>query len=264
MALTATAAAWTGGGNTSPVTPAYPAPSGGVLSSDLLVLLARIHKSTAAGTESVATPAGWSSLGSLEGGTATQGADIGRCVIAAFAVQAAGGETGTLSVTINNIVGGASGTNAAAQIIHVRGATGAYSTAAATGTDDTGGAALSVTFGSDPGIASGDLLVVGFSSPTDTVPGSGLPGTVAATGATIGAGANVQTAGGITGLDGAGYSFTAAVTAGTGTAAPTWTATLGATNTNWAGPAALVRIREAAAAGGGWPPPMLSQYGGTI
>ena len=105
---------YTPGTNVSPFTVPYPAPAGGILAGEKLILLVGIHKATQAGTEAAATPARWTSLGSQEGGAnIATAADVGLCRIYAFHRDAAGGETGNLDVTIDNIVGGNSGTNAA-------------------------------------------------------------------------------------------------------------------------------------------------------
>ena len=189
----------------------------------------------------IATPAGWIALGEVTNGTTATGTDTGSVKMAAFAREAVGGETGNLTVTIS---GAAVSSSYGSIYRYTKAANQSAVFALATGTDAAAGTSWSVTYGSDPGITSGDHLVLGgvwSTDAADTISASAL----AATSATI---AGIVAAGDqnpriTTGNDLGGNTNHCNCTAGTAAAAPVWTATH-TLATNNAGSAVIVRIRE--------------------
>ena len=94
----------------------------------------------------------------------------------------------------------------------------------------------------DPGVKQGDLLLAGAALAASTVSGL-LAQTFTQTGATFG---SATTGGGITGTGNqvGAWGWSAVVTAGPGTAAPSAKATAAGTTTNARGGAVILRIRE--------------------
>jgi hypothetical protein len=210
----------------------YPA---SIVIGDPLVLLVGTKPFSA----TIATPAGWQALGEITNGSTAMGVDTGSVKMAAFARMAAGGESGNLTVTITS---GDSSYGVMYRYTKAAGATAQF--VAATGTDTTVGTAWSVTFGSNPGITTGDSIVVGGVYPTDAA-NTFSASALAATGATF---AGISAAGHqnprvTTGNDLGGNTNQCSCTAGPASAAPVWTATQ-TLATNNAGSAVVVRIRE--------------------
>lgn len=235
--------AWSSGVTTGAPNPSYPAVT--INAGDLLVYILNVHKA-AARTEDVASQGAWTLRAKRTGNAQATAVDTGPCMIAALTKEAVGGETGGTpgEVVITGNTSGTSGTCCAARIFVLRRTAGAYwDVAAVGGTDDVTDTTWSVTFDSDPGIASGDHLVYGNALPTDANP-TYASEALAATGATIAAVTDEATLSVAAGLDGGGKNGARAVTAGLGTAIPTWTATLSVATTNAAGPAVLLRARE--------------------
>jgi hypothetical protein len=187
----------------------------------------------------ITTPDGWQFLGQVTNGSTAQGVDTGSVLMAAYGREAVGGETGNLTVAITTA-------NSSYGSIYrfTKAANQSAQFALATGTDTTAGTTWSVAYGSNPGIISGDHLVLGgvwSTDAADTVSASAF----AATGATI---AGIVAAGDqnpriTTGNDLGGNTNHCNCTAGTASANGTWTATH-TLATNNAGSAVLVRIRE--------------------
>lgn len=194
---------------------------------------------TKAFSATITTPDGWIPLGEVTNGSVATGTDVGSVKMAAFAREAVGGETGNLTVSIS----GASSSYGSIYR-YTKAANQSAQFALATGTDTTAGTSWSVAYGSDPGITSGDHLVLGgvwSTDAADTVSASAF----AATGATI---AGIVAAGDqnpriTTGNDLGGNTNHCNCSAGTASAAGTWTATH-TLATNNSGSAVLVRIRE--------------------
>lgn len=189
----------------------------------------------------IATPAGWIALGEITNGTTATGTDVGSVKMAAFGREAVGGETGNLTVAIS----GAAVSSAYGSIYRYTKATNMSAQfALATGTDASVGTSWSVTFSSNPGITTGDHLVLGGVQPTDAA-NTWSASALAATSATIAgmAAAGNQNPRITTGNDLGGNTNHCNCTAGTASAAPVWTATQ-TLATNNAGSAVIVRIRE--------------------
>lgn len=217
----------------------YPTVSGGILVGDYLLIIMGGHNET----PTFDLPTGWDDLGTGTGGTGTYAADVGPCRVQAFGTVAVGAETGSQTVTITGSSGGTTGTAAWGLMLCYRNATGSWLVASAFGADNTAASSWSVTFSSDPGIASGDHLVLGLVAPTDTLPTFGAE-SVTAAGATIAAVTAVQNPASTTGRDIGGRVIRTNATAGTSTAAPVHTIALSGTTTNYAGPEVAVRLRE--------------------
>ena len=153
-----------------------------------------------------------------------------------------GSETGTLAVTV-----AASGI-CWATIILVPAGSGAISYGATDGEDTTAGN-VSLTGAADPGFTAGDVALWALCIPTDvTTPTQFSAHAITATGATFTAATELGEADTATNNDMGGMIAWASVSAGTSSAAPTFTATAGGTTTNVRGPGVVLRIREAAAA----------------
>lgn len=207
-----------------------------IAAGDVLVLLVGAK----AFSSSILTPAGWQPLGQVTNGTTAQSTDTGSVLMAAYVKEANGTEAGatlSFSVLSSNSVYSAvyRYTKAAGQSFHA---------AAAFGTDAAAGASWSVAFTSDPGLTTGDHVILGGVWPTDaasTVSASAI----AATGATF---TGIVAAGDqnpriTTGNDLGGNTNHASVSAGTASGNATWTHTQTNT-TNNAGSAVMVRLRE--------------------
>ena len=224
--------------NGASVSPAYPA---SIVAGDLLVMIIGMKPSTANGG-SVTTPAGWTPITSLTGaggyGT-TLGADTGNTNVFSFYKVAVGGETGTLAVTIAG-----NGVSWAQMYRLTAGAGSTWSVAGATGSDVAGGA-VSIAMSSNPGVTAGDYIIGGMVIPTDvTTPAQFSAEALTQTGVTFGTVTEIGEADSGTGSDIGGFTYRAPVTAGTGSANPTLTATAGGTTTNVRGPGIFIRIRE--------------------
>ncbi len=219
------------------VSPAYPT---SIAAGDLLVLIVGM-KPSIANSGSVITPVGWTAINSLTGaggyGT-TLGADTGNTNIFAYYKIAAGGESGTLSVTIaaNNV--------SWAQIHRLTNGTGSWDVAGATGSDTSAGN-VSVSFGSNPGVTSGDYILGAMVIPTDvTTPTQFSAEAFSQTSTVFGAATEVGEADSTNGNDIGGFIVRATVTSGTGSTSPVMTTTAGGTTTNVRGPGIFIRIRE--------------------
>lgn len=220
---------------------AYPA---SIAAGDVLVCVVGVKPFSAF----VNIPPGWNPLGEVTNGSVAQGADVGSVKIAAFAKEANGTESGSLTVSITN------GNSSYVALYRFTKAAGqAVNFNAAFGTDTTVGTAWSAAFTSNPGITSGDHLVLGGVWPTDaasTVSASAL----AATGATF---TGIVAAGDqnpriTTGNDLGGNTNHCNCSAGTASANATWTHTQ-TLATNNAGAAVIVRLREIAPNAAGLP-----------
>lgn len=227
------------GGTT--VAPAYPS---SIAAGDLLILIIGMKPSTA-NSGSVTTPSDWTAItgGSLTGaggfGT-TLGADTGNTNVFTFSKTAAGTESGSLTVTLatNNV--------SWAQMYRFSSDTPVnWSVAATTGSDTTGGTAVSIAMSSNPGVTSGDFIVGAMVIPTDvTTPNQFSAEALSQTGVTFGTVTEISEPYSGMGNDIGGFTYRATVNSGTASAAPILTATAGGTTTNVRGPGVFIRIRE--------------------
>lgn len=228
------------------VAPAYPA---GLAAGDLLVMVLGQKPSSANGGTATTPSSPWALDGSRTGAndgdtggyTTTLAADTGNCNIYQYSKECTGSESGTLSVTV--------GTNDVswAQMLLLRKPSGAsWSVATVTGKDTAGGN-VSITGGSDPGVAAGDYVVAAMVIPTDvTTPAQFSAEAFSQTGVTFGTVTEHGEPDSTNGNDIGGVVFGAPVTAGPSSAAPTFTATAGGTTTNVRGPGIFARIRATA------------------
>lgn len=192
----------------------------------------------------VTTPSGFTLVSSITGAggySTTLAADTGNTNLYLFDKNTVtGSESGTLSITTSD------NNSAMGCFFAYRVAAGyAISLAAATGSDTSAGN-VSITFGSDPGLSSGDEVIVFFGIPTDvTTPIQFSSHAITATGATFGTVAELVEWDSTTGNDIGGVIARASVTGGPSSAAPVYTATAGGTTTNVRGPAIVLRLRAA-------------------
>lgn len=223
-------------------TVAVPYPTG-IAAGDALVLTRAAKPDTAALT----TPAGWTLLDTRTGGTGVLANDTGPLVLVRYWREAAGTESGTL--TVDSTTGTVDVQQGA--ITRYTKATGAtWSVTASGGADASAGTDWSATMAADPGITSGDLVEVALAWSTDAAR-TWSAETLTATGATISA-VSVPAAVGATGLgaDIASRVNVYGATAGTSTAAPAYTATI-SSGINMLGPTSVVRLREVVTATSG-------------
>jgi hypothetical protein len=209
---------------------------------DLLVLMVGVKPDTA----SVTTPTDWSDVsnGEAAGGGGTTGADTGPTRLKTmYRVVPSGGLTGTLNITL------ASTPNVSWGIfMTLRGYGSSWSVAGANGIDSTTGTPFTATMGSDPGIATDDVVLVGGCIPTDvTTPAQFSAETLTATGVTFGTVTEIGEPDSTSGNDIGGVLCWAPATAGSSSAAAVFSATAGGTTTNVRGPIVLVRARESTA-----------------
>lgn len=218
-------------GGSSPTTITHAAISAGRLLAMFLVSKANSRTPTA--------PSGWTDRGFATGGSGSTGNDTGSVRLTLFTAEATGSETDPLSVTWSS-----SGAFAKAMLAFSRTSTAWAAPAFAFGSDvatSTGTEAVDVAADTDPGYVAGDLVVVGYATPTDAGVYSNPQITIP--GCTVGPvdqRAIMQTT---EGNDGSIVVFTAAVTAGTSTGAPRLRVDVTDVNAS-AGPACFVRLRE--------------------
>lgn len=226
--------------NINTVAAPYPA---SVAAGDLLILIIGM-KPTGISNGSIATPDSWTLIATAAGGGygAVPGADTGNTHVFAYYKIADGTETGSREIRlINNNVSWA-------QMYRLSNATMDWSVAGATGSDNTGGAAVSITMGSDPGVTAGDFILGAMVIPTDvSTPAQFSAQNFTQTGVTFGARTEISEPDSATGSDIGGFVVRAPVTAGTGSAAPVMTATAGGTTTNVRGPGIFIRVRATGA-----------------
>jgi hypothetical protein len=199
------------------------------------------QKPSSANSGSVSTPAGWSALGNLNaagGYSTTLGADTGNTNLYCFVLVAAGGESGSVSVslTTNNV--------AWAQIIQVRNGTFESWNIAnpATGSDTSAGTSISVATQSMSWQA-GDFALWAFCAPTDVNAGAQYSAhQISASGIGFGGATEIAESATSNGNDIGGFTAWALATSGSGTVAATLAA-VAADGTNARGPGLVVRIR---------------------
>lgn len=221
-------------GSTSLTVP-YPA---SIVAGDLLVLTVGNKYPT----NGPATPAGWTLVtnGQGSGGVGSAGTDSGTVYATVFVKQAVGGESGNLTVTL-------AGANSSMgrMFRYTKASVTIWDYAATNGSDATAGTAWSVTGAANPGIVSGDMLVVA-SAINGNVVTSWASESVSAAGATFTTHTERQDSNSTTGDDMTLVVSDHTVTAGTASAAPVFTMTgTGTPTTNSpTGASVMLRIRE--------------------
>ena len=219
------------------IAPAYPA---SVASGDLLVLVIGMKPSTA-NSGSVTTPTGWTLITSLTGAggySTTLGADTGNTNVFSYYKVADGTESGNLLVNLatNDVTW--------AQIYRFTNATGDWSVAGTTGSDVTGNTTVSIAMSSNPEVTAGDYILGAMVIPTDvTTPSQFSAEAFSQTGVTFGTVTEISEPDYTVGNDIGGFIVYSSVSSGTGSAAPTMTATAGGTVTNVRGPGIFIRVR---------------------
>lgn len=220
----------------TPLTIPYPA---SIAAGDLLVLVIV----TKFDPDVPSDPSGWTLRGQVAGGAGFNGADRGTIVTSVWTKEAAGTESGSLSVTCsasNNVDYG--------QIFrYSKGASNTWGIAATTGSDNTVGTSWSVTGAANPGITAGDVILACSGVNTDAYTYSSEDMT--ATGISAwGTMAEREDSGTITGSDVALIVSEHPVTTGTSSAAPVFTMTGSGSNADSpAGSTVFLRLREISA-----------------
>jgi len=230
------ATATSGASNPITCSPAYP---GGGAAGDLAVLtIVSRHDTEATPTVTPGGGESWASAGSASGGGGTFGAGTGPARITWFTHEMASGSPTAPTV---NLAGTNTGRTlqAVLTILH-RTAGDTFEVVAVFVAEATAGTGWTQAHTSDPGITSGDLLVLGYGVRDDQHSGFTAMG-VTATSATISAVTERADAVTGNGNDQGIAVGTADVTAGTATANATQTATIG---TSESGEMGLLRVRE--------------------
>ena len=229
-----------GTGTVAPVYPSNITPQSG------LVLVVAQKPATANGG-GCTTPSGWTlqtsktgaNDGNTGGYTTTLGADTGNCNIFVYTKDTVdGSEGGSLSVTLTD-------SNVAwAQIFRLQSSDAATWSWAASVGKDTAAGNVSITTDAGIAIAAGDHVLAGMVIPTDvTTPSQFSAEALAQTGTTFGTVNEIGEPDSTTGNDIGGFLCEAHVSSGSGSVAPTLTATAGGTTTNVRGPGFVIRAR---------------------
>ncbi len=208
---------------------------------DLMVM----YIATKPDSANITTPFDWArpSNGNATGGTGSVGLDTGPMDLNVFCRMVDGNETApTISIT-------SSPSCSWAQIFLFRSSYGlnqVWQFSAASGSDNATGSSWSVTYGQNPDIQAGDLLIVGSAIPTDASAPNQFVSTISvtATGTTIADGTKRSEPSTTNNNQAGGFIFTSDVTTGLSTAAPVVTTTAATPTTNIAGPSVLLRLRE--------------------
>ena len=200
------------------------------------------QKPSTANSGTITLPSGWTERGSIAGAGgygSTLGSGTGNVNLKVGTLDTpTGDESGSVTVDLatNNV--------AWAMMVRVdKMGSGVWEYDSTTGSDETGGAALSVTYGDTVDLAPGDLVVVGWCQPTNVTTRFTVP-TLTASGFTFG---RVTTAARPTSAVGntiGGLVCFARVITGSGLATVTFGATAAGTTTNVRGGSVLVRLRE--------------------
>ena len=223
------------GGTTTVV---LPYPSG--VSAGHLAIGCRVCWTAAAGA--LSDEAGWTPQGRQEGGTGSS-VDAHTTEVGIDTLELVGSESG--SVTFDTPGAGGS---IGSIVRYSKDASETWDLSYAEGTDDTHGADRSVTASGSIDLAVNDWVVAVVAVDTDTSLTITSPA-ITASGITFGAttARAPVSAGSTSGVDGNIYVFDAAITSGSGTAAPAFAFT---TATSQCGPVAFLRLRAVAAPGG--------------
>ena len=233
MAVTWGAAGASSAGTIS-CTPSYPT---GISSTTSELFCIAAGRSSTADTV-ISGPAGWTSLGQLEGGTGTYGADTGTRRIAFFRKDTVTGtETGTQ--TFSFAAGNAQSTISALIFRVVKTSNYTVSASFASGADTTNDTSYSVTSSSSLTWSSDDFLLIGTAQNLDT--GTQTSKTLTATGVTFGSITNQFVTAVTNGNDHRRILDTSIVSSASTTAAVTYGYTVSAAAS---GVTAFVRLRE--------------------
>ena len=221
----------------------YPA---SIASGEKLLLIQALRANDGGGEASAnydtpATPSGWTLVATAFGGAASWGFQTGKSRVTVWEKTAAGTESGGADVTITWTNSGAS--VALAKIVRLSGANAGWqATTATAGDDSSGGTSVSATGAGSLTFLANDLLLAIFS--TNSSDGIGTSPTLTATGATLG---SVTERDGTTGAAGGNQGgimpYSAAVSSGSATVAPSSTITW--TEGTPSGPIVFVRVRNA-------------------
>lgn len=209
---------------------------------DLLLLAVWVKPDTA----TITTPNGWTDVsnGEAAGGGGTTGLDTGPTRLKVM--YRVSPPYGTQAVSL------ASSPNCCMGVIlscRTDIANGGYDVAGANGIDTTTGTPFTAAMGSDPGITTGDLVIVFGGIPTDvTTPAQFSAPTITATGLTSGTVTEISEPETTQGNDLGGVIVRCIPSAGPASTVATFSTTAGGTTTNVRGPIVLVRVREVAAA----------------
>lgn len=224
------------GFNATPTAVAYPA---GVAAGQLLVLVG-LSKVGSTAQSVQPTLSGWASEGYVRHGTTASANDTGSMAAMVWTKVADGTESGTISVAW-----GLTPFAGQAFMFSLSNATFGWATGVATAVRTLTTTAWSVTYGTDPGITTGDFVCVFNTVPTDLSTASSA-GTLTATGLTAGsATARIAHNADNTGTDSAGWFDSYQPSAGTSSAVATYASTLTG-GTNLFGVSLLLRVREIA------------------
>jgi hypothetical protein len=196
----------------------------------------------------IPTPDGWTAVsnGEVTGGFGSQANDTGLQRLKAF--YRMGGLIAAKTVTLTS-----SPTACQGIVCCVRSTIPGcvWDVAGANGSKNTGGTPYSCTFNVNPGITSGDMVLVFGGIASDvTTPAEFSAETLTATGLTSGSVTEIGEPETTQGFDLGGVLCRWSPSAGPSSTAPAFSATAATTNTNSAGPLVLVRVREVAAV---WP-----------
>jgi len=228
---------------TTSIAPAYP--TGYNANSALVVVL--MQKPTTANGGGCSTPSGWtlqcSKTGANDGDTggygSTTGADVGNMNLFVFTKDTVtGAETGSVTFTLtdNNITQARMFSVDCADI-------NTLSYSASVGKDTAAGN-INLTTDAGVTIQAGDFLVFGQAIPTDvSTPSQFSAEAITQSGTTFGAVNEIFEFDSASGNQLGGWMANVLATAGSGSTAPTITATAGGTTTNTRGPGFVLRIR---------------------
>ena len=222
----------TGASGTTSCSPSYPTGISAATSELFCIVTGRSNTANTAPT----MPAGWTVVQDLEGGTGTWGVDAGtrrETVFKKDAVTAT--ETGTVTVSL----AGTTANTLRASIIRVEKPAGySLSVESSTGADTTSDTSFSATGTTNLSFAPGDLLLIAVASAIDSATQSAQ--SITASGVTFGTRTNHASVAVTNGNDHRHIIDSVPVTAGTVSAAPTYSYTASAATS---GPAGFLRLR---------------------
>ncbi len=199
-------------------------------------------KPSTANSGSVTTPTGWTLITWLTGAggySAALGADTGNTNVFSYYKVADGTESGG-RLEYRLLRAGVSWS----QMYHLTNTSKVWSVAGTTGSDVTGNTTVSIAMSSNPEVTAGDYILGAMVIPTDvTTPSQFSAEAFSQTGVTFGTVTEISEPDYTVGNDIGGFIVYSSVSSGTGSAAPTMTATAGGTVTNVRGPGIFIRVR---------------------
>jgi MSHA biogenesis protein MshQ len=237
--------------NTATTTLTLPYPTGITAGQILIVCVCNKYP-----TNSPTTPTGFTLATNAQGtgGSGAAGIDTGTVYMTVYYKIAVGTETGNLSITIT------ANNTAIGRMFRYTNATNNWIIAAANGADNTAGTGWLTTMNVDPGLTTGDLIIVASGINTDAYTYSAQAPAEPST--TFGATTERQDSGTTSGQDCGLVVTETPVTAGTSTVAPTYSMTSSGTATNNpAGSSVMFRLREGPFLGGSDQYGMMGFYG---